>query len=89
MHVMLCLVVFGQGYTRFLKGGYKITMKKWIYLLIGVALLLNMVASIIGVVVGYLSYAVGIVQSLWGLLGIYLVLKAKRLFKLRGSKNSE
>ena len=56
-------------------------MKKWIYLIIGIVLCINTIVAIIGIVTGHLPIHIGIIQALWGILGIYLIVKSKKKFK--------
>ncbi len=55
-------------------------MKKWIYLILEIALCLNVVIVIILAVIGRVSFVVAVFQSLWGILGVTLVAKAVALF---------
>lgn len=54
-------------------------MRKWIYLAIGILLVINMVVSL------YFAFAdsniiLGIFQTLWGIVGIFLLRSSIKLF---------
>ena len=51
-------------------------MRKWVYLIIGIVLVVNGIVALI-----HMLFPTTIFQALWGILGLWLIYKAAKLFR--------